>query len=179
VSVLALPRPAAPRRQPLPAHALAGLATTAARRLARSWAPPTLVPTGRWHVRLRLDEDHDVWLLGWGPGAGIDLHDHGDAAGALSVVHGRLVEHRAAVGAEPTRRVVHPSEVATFALGDRHGVENPGRAAALSVHVYSPPLSSMSFYDERGSQLRQEAVDLPALSGELHPLQGRMVAGPG
>jgi hypothetical protein len=35
--------------------------------------------------------------------------------------------------------------------------------AALSVHVYSPPLSSMSYYDGDGSTpLRNDAVDKEA-----------------
>jgi hypothetical protein len=42
-----------------------------------------------------------------------------------------------------------------------HGVWNPGPANALSVHVYSPPLSTMTFYDPRRlTPLRTEPADI-------------------
>lgn len=43
--------------------------------------------------------------------------------------------------AEGTTSVIPASRV--------HEVYNPGPAGALSVHVYSPPLKSTTFYDHR------------------------------
>ncbi len=42
-----------------------------------------------------------------------------------------------------------------------HGVWNPGPATTLSVHVYSPPLTAMTFYDPRLlTPVRTERSDL-------------------
>ena len=160
--VLALTRS---RAEPLAADTLATLARRGARSLGASWPPQAPVPDGRWHVRLRVEHDHDVWLLGWGAGAGIDVHDHGEAGGALAVVHGPLVQQRVRDGdrGDVARRVLHAGAVSTFAPGERHGVENRTTGAALSLHVYSPPLASMTFFDERGESVRSEPVDLPGL----------------
>lgn len=40
---------------------------------------------------------------------------------------------------------------------------NDGNEVALSAHVYSPPLSSMTFYDHPDVAVRTELVDLPGL----------------
>jgi hypothetical protein len=43
--------------------------------------------------------------------------------------------------------------------GQLHDVGNVSDASALSIHVYSPPLATMTFYDATGrSALRTEAV---------------------
>jgi hypothetical protein len=49
-----------------------------------------------------------------------------------------------------------------------HGVWNPGPANALSVHVYSPPLTAMTFYDPRLlTPLRTERGDMGALEADV------------
>ena len=39
-----------------------------------------------------------------------------------------------------------------------HDVINEGEAPALSLHVYSPPLETMGFYDDAGELSRVELV---------------------
>src|SRR5687768_1643420 len=46
----------------------------------------------RWYERLALAPTHEAWLIGWGGGHELELHDHGDASGAIAVVTGRLTE---------------------------------------------------------------------------------------
>ena len=46
----------------------------------------------RWHLRLALTEEVEVWLLTWTPWQGTEQHDHGGAAGAYTVLHGELTE---------------------------------------------------------------------------------------
>src|SRR5437867_2912964 len=69
---------------------------TAARRLADTpavwWPKVQRENAGRWYVRLLADEQREAWLLGWPVGEGIELHDHGDSAGAVCVVEGTLLE---------------------------------------------------------------------------------------
>jgi predicted metal-dependent enzyme (double-stranded beta helix superfamily) len=61
------------------------------------------------------------------------------------------------------RQTLAPGYVHGFEAGHRHDVVNDGPEVALSVHVYSPPLSSMTFYDDADVAVRTELVDLPSL----------------
>ena len=49
-------------------------------------------PARRWYERLLLTPRVEVWLIGWAPGQGTHPHDHGEAAGALTVTEGTLTE---------------------------------------------------------------------------------------
>ena len=110
--------------------------------------------------------DFDAWLIAWPSGGKVELHDHGDATGAVSVISGALVE------AVPWRDdtgglslVRHELRAgATLAFGARHvhDVTNESDGHALSLHVYSPALTSMTFYDVVGDQLVVRAVEAAA-----------------
>jgi hypothetical protein len=122
-----------------------------ARRVARDgrWEALVQEPSGeRWHLLLYRSPDLEVWLLGWGYGQGVELHDHGGATGAYVVVEGALAEMskgRHEAGPLQTQRldvgharVVHPDIV--------HDVQSVGSSQAVSIHCYSPALFSMNFY---------------------------------
>lgn len=51
----------------------------------------------------------------------------------------------------------------SFESGHRHDIVNEGPGVAMSTHVYSPPLRSMTFYDDAETPVRTETVDLPGL----------------
>jgi hypothetical protein len=158
--VSVLPRPI---DEPLPLDVVADIASRAARRHSRSDPNPIARPGGRWHVRLRVTTHYDVWLIGWGVDSGVDFHDHGDSAGAIVVVRGELVEHTPrAAGGVRTQRLAAGS-VRAFEAGHVHDVVNEGTRSAMSTHVYSPPLSTMTHFDEELQPVRTEAVDLPGL----------------
>jgi hypothetical protein len=53
--------------------------------------------------------------------------------------------------------------VHSFESGHRHDIVNEGPGVAMSTHVYSPPLRSMTFYDDAETPVRTETVDLPGL----------------
>jgi hypothetical protein len=138
--------------------------------------------TGRASVRLLATELYEAWLLQWGVGHGVELHDHGGAAGALTVVEGRLVEVEGALGC-PRRRVIDRGASRSFGADLVHDVVNIGPAAATSIHVYSPPLTSMTFYDPVTlDAVRTDlvAAETPALVVEtaaaLHPAGRRFGA---
>ncbi len=155
-----LPRPL---DDPLPLDVLADLAARAARRHARSDPNPVAYPGGRWHVRLRVTDHYDIWLIGWGTDSRVELHDHGESAGAFAVVRGELVEHTPrASGGFRTQRLP-AGDVRAFEAGHVHDVVNEGTRTAMSVHVYSPPLASMTYFDEDVAPVRTEAIDLPGL----------------
>jgi hypothetical protein len=100
----------------------------------------------RWHQRLYRDRRVDVWLIGWLPSQGTELHDHGGSAGAFTVLAGELAEavYRRGGSRELARRT---GDSAGFGPRYVHDVRNLGDRPAVSVHAYSPPLTAMTFYD--------------------------------
>ena len=104
-------------------------------------------PVSRWHVRLARARDHDVWLLGWTTGQAVALHDHGNSAGAFVVVQGVLVEAHLGSGGELRHARLPAGAAHAFPARYIHNVSNPGSTPAASIHVYSPPLSTMTFYE--------------------------------
>lgn len=110
----------------------------------------------RWHVRLRCDDDVDVWLISWTQDQGTQLHDHGGSSGAFTVVHGVLDEAMWASGGLYGEEHGAGATV-TFGPHYVHDVRNSRWATAVSVHAYSPPLSRMRFYDVEDDRLVQLA----------------------
>ena len=108
-------------------------------------------------MRLLGTDLYEAWLLDWAPGQHVGMHDHGDAAGAFLVLDGALRE----VLPERRRAIVDlaPGRTGVVRRGQLHDVGNVSDRSALSIHVYSPPLSTMTFYDSNGrSPLRTEVV---------------------
>ena len=108
-----------------------------------------LDPEGRWYERINMTDDFEVWLISWLPGQSTGFHDHGVSAGAFGVVWGALDEsvvNRRAVTPRPTR--VAAGDVRAFGPHYVHDVQNSSTGSvAVSVHAYSPPLSSMTRYN--------------------------------
>ena len=120
------------------------------------WWPRVQRDSGqRWYVPLLEDDEFEAWLLGWPVGEGIELHDHGSSSGALVVVEGTLLETyiQASDWVRPGGRLRHRRlpEGASISFGPDHihDVVNGGARQALSIHVYSPRLRSMTFYENR------------------------------
>jgi mannose-6-phosphate isomerase-like protein (cupin superfamily) len=130
-----------------------------ARRLADApelWWPRVRRAGGpRWYEPLMEEAEFEAWLLGWPVGEGIELHDHGSSSGTLVVVEGVLSETYVypSDGVGPGGRLRHrrllPGDLVSFGPEHIHDVVNGGREQALSIHVYSPRLRSMTFYENR------------------------------
>lgn len=106
--------------------------------------PLAFSPDGaRHYARLLETEADEAWLIVWPAASDLELHDHGGSEGVFHLVE----------GAGDTRRVA-PTTV--------HRVWNAGPEDALSVHVYSPPLTLGTFFDDNTetflSPLRPELV---------------------
>jgi hypothetical protein len=131
----------------------------------------------RWHQRLYRDQRVDLWLISWLPSQGTQLHDHGGSAGAFTVLSGELTEaiYQPAVAASG-RWPGGPGPDSWPALVERrrpsgsgagfgrhyvHDVRNLSQAPAVSVHAYSPPLTSMSFYDFDDAGALRTLVSMP------------------
>jgi predicted metal-dependent enzyme (double-stranded beta helix superfamily) len=111
-------------------------------------------PARRWYQRLLLEADREVWLLSWLPGQRTGFHDHGPSTGAFTVVQGCLRE-RTAPGGRPEAggATLRPGSVRSFGPRYVHDVANESAAAAVSVHAYSPPLTTMDRFDVSGGRL--------------------------
>lgn len=163
-----------PRPAPLPPEALADIAAGVAR--AQTWWRRHVRhdPRRRRPVRLIATEAYEVWVIGWTAGQGVELHDHGDAAGALVVVEGRLAELALDVASGTLhRRAVGPGSVHPLPVGLVHDVVAVDASHATTIHVYSPPLATMRRWDPV-TLLPAEATpvepEVPVLDGRiLHP----------
>lgn len=142
------------------------------------WAEHANHDHDRRPVRLLATPSYEVWVLGWVAGQSVELHDHGDSAAAIVVTEGTLTEIVAPGPIDTSSRIVLPAgAVRAIPAGVVHDVLNLHPAPATSIHVYSPPLASMTFYDPvDGRPMRTEPVEpeVPALdpavaANALHP----------
>ncbi len=129
----------------IPDPALAGLL----RRVVADrplWQPLIRFGTAeRYWARIPVPEKVDVWLLTWTMSQATELHDHGEAEAAFTVVSGVLNEIRP----EQDRLVVHnrrPGSVVSVLPGELHDVRNELSEPAVSIHVYAPRLTTMTYY---------------------------------
>lgn len=116
-------------------------------------------PDGRRYERLLETPEYEAWLIQWPPGTGLPTHDHGVSAGALFVVEGVLDEDVPCIDGTVATRHLSAGQVVPFDLGYVHAVTNRSTVTATSVHVYSPPLSSIGFYRTDGGDVVLERVE--------------------
>jgi len=114
----------------------------------------------RWYHCLARDEACEIWLLSWLPGQHTGFHDHGTSAGAFTIASGVLRERAAPDGRpEQPGRSLLPGAVRSFGPGYVHDVRNESARPAVSVHAYSPPLSSMRRYAVMSGRLQLTGED--------------------
>ncbi len=106
----------------------------------------------RWHQRIYRDPRLDVWLISWLPEQGTELHDHGGSSGSFTVLSGTLTE---AVVTRGELRDTDREAGASVGFGAHyvHDVRNVSDTPAVSVHAYSPPLTTMTYYDLADGEL--------------------------
>jgi mannose-6-phosphate isomerase-like protein (cupin superfamily) len=104
------------------------------------------VATERHYYRVLATPAYEAWVICWPSGGSLDLHDHGGSSGAFTVVSGELDEATVEHGDTVVRRL-GPGDTTGFGASHIHAVANRGTATATSVHVYSPPLDSMAYYE--------------------------------
>jgi hypothetical protein len=126
----------------------------------------------RWYGLLHADPYVQVWLLTWQQDSSTELHDHGDSAGAFYVVEGELEELRVGARHRLRQRTLGMGDVGSFSAGYVHDLANRRTEPAVSVHAYSPPLSSMTFYAPGGGGLVPTRTDRYDASGNLSLVRG-------
>ena len=114
-------------------------------------------PSERTWRRLPSTDDVELWLIAWPPGASTDWHDHGAAAGAFTVLRGHLVEHTFRGGLQLVDHAV--GEGRAFPAGHAHNVCNESDQPALSLHAYSPRLTTMTRFRFLGDRLEVLGVE--------------------
>lgn len=127
----------------------------------------------RWFALLDRTPTYDAWLLSWSPGQSTELHDHGGSSGAFRVLVGTL--HETVVTAAGKTRDLHRDAGQTVSFGPKyiHDVAHPGTGQpAASLHVYSPPLTTMNYYTAADGPLRRtrtEITETPEPGWAAHP----------
>ncbi|WP_026425398.1 cysteine dioxygenase [Actinokineospora inagensis] len=118
-----------------------------ARQFARDrakWAPHLRYdPDQRFAVLIERTGAQEVWLMSWLPGQHTDLHDHGVAAGAFTVVSGVLTERVAVARPAEVLHTLVEGQSRVFGPGYVHQVGNDSVDPAVSIHVYRsgrPPM---------------------------------------
>ena len=169
--------PAPAPREPLPTSLVADIAAGVAQ-VPEAWRDLVCHdPDERRPVRLMATEAYEVWVIGWTRGQSVRPHDHGGSSAAVLVTEGVLTE----VTLLGNRRQLVPGSL--HQLGPRvvHDVVNTSNVPATSVHVYSPPLSTMTYYDpvswepEETVRIEHETPVLSTWHGArlLHPARPR------
>lgn len=137
-------------RLPLPAGVLADIAVGMADARTLWQAVVRYEPDGRHPVRLLATERYEVWVIGWLCGQGVRMHDHGASAGVVVVTGGELTEvvpSGLAGSGHEAERALTPGQAWDVPVGAVHDVVNRSAEPATSIHVYSPPLTQMTYYD--------------------------------
>jgi Cysteine dioxygenase type I len=178
-----VPRPPAPASRraadgPLPLAVLADIAAGFAA-ATPLWAGAARHDPGeRRPVRLLVTERYEIWVIGWTAGQRVQLHDHGGSAGVLVVTEGELTEVLPRPGGAGVReRALRPRHPHPVPVGTVHDVTDLGPGWATSIHVYSPPLATMTYYDPD----TLAPVETTAVAGEapvLGPAAGAHVLHP-
>jgi quercetin dioxygenase-like cupin family protein len=122
---------------------------------------PSLVDhhSGERHwVELDSNPYLQIWLLSWPAGTGTGWHDHGESAGAFLTVSGALRE-QTPHGHRRLDRTLKAGEGRSFGPNHIHHVSNVGLQTALSVHLYSPRLTTMTQYDVTPGGLRARQIE--------------------
>lgn len=83
------------------------------------------------------NETCNVWKITWPSGTGLDWHDHGMAHAEIHLLEGVLAEE---TDVSPLRVHLGPKRWAVPA-GISHKIVNVGMHTAISLHVYTPPLT--------------------------------------
>ncbi len=105
------------------------------------------------------DENFEMLLLNWAPGAASPIHDHGGQRCWMLVLAGQLeIEDFVRLDAGDVEGYAHVKEGGTHLLAaggvdarsgrfDLHRVSSMPGISAVSLHVYSGPLRRYSVYD--------------------------------
>ena len=129
-------------------------------------------PVARTWRTIAATDAFEAFVIAWPVGGSVELHDHGDSAGAVVVAAGELVETTVAPGPDGSwaaaSRPLAVGDRLAFGPGHVHDIVNRGPRPALSVHVYSPVLRAMTFFEQRAG-----TGPVPVRTESFHQEDGR------
>lgn len=99
--------------------------------------------------RLLATAFYDVWLITWPDRSGLEPHDHGNVRSVLHIVEGELTEifSDRVERLDPTVRILQRGSSTPAGPSVVHALTNRSGADATTLHVYSPPLVDVTFFD--------------------------------
>jgi hypothetical protein len=119
-------------------------------------------PNTRYFNQLYRDANVDVWLICWLEAQDTGYHDHELSSGAVYVAAGTLSEdyfYRDAGGwIHVQTRERAEGTAFDFDGASIHGVRHAGGPPATSIHVYSPALWRMGYYEPGEGGLRRMSI---------------------
>jgi hypothetical protein len=119
-------------------------------------------PHSRYFKQLYRDANADVWLICWVDSQDTGYHDHDISAGAVYVIEGTLYEDYLYRGADGwVREQTRERSAGTgfhFDGSSIHGMRHAGGPPATSIHVYSPALWRMGWYEPGEGGLRRTSI---------------------
>jgi len=116
-------------------------------------------------IRLIATAHYDVWLITWPPGSEIGQHDHAEATSVIRIVSGSLIE---SVGTGHSS--LHPGNSVVTPPRTPHELRNAARTEATSLHVYSPPLTTVRYHPRSTTSLHPAGT---GVAGRSTPVRSR------
>ena len=125
-----------------------------ARRAAALIEPGRLDRSGPGEaVLLWRDEHSEAWLNLWWQPRDTGYHDHTGSCVGVCVIEGRAWNEPLTIGEPPKAREYGPGETFWFPGEGIHRMDH--QAGAVTIHVYSPPVRAIGYYDLHDGQLRR------------------------
>jgi mannose-6-phosphate isomerase-like protein (cupin superfamily) len=109
------------------------------------------------------DDEVNAWVICWSEDQDTGFHDHDESAAGIAVVSGRVREERLTIGSAPLARELGPGCAFTLPPVAIHRVLHAGEGPAVTIHVYSPPLTRTGAYTVGpDGELEREALSSEA-----------------
>jgi mannose-6-phosphate isomerase-like protein (cupin superfamily) len=92
------------------------------------------------------DEEVNAWVICWSEDQDTGFHDHDQSGAAVAVISGSVREERLTLGGAPRGRELGAGARFTVPPVAIHRVLHAGDEPAVTIHVYSPPLTRTGAY---------------------------------
>ena len=117
----------------------------------------------------------EAWLNLWWEPRDTGFHDHSGSCVGVHVLEGTARNEALVIGGERRVREYGAGESFSFPGSGIHRMEHD--RGAVTIHVYSPPISAIGHYDVVDGELRTRVRELTAESGALRasPRADRLV----
>ena len=134
---------------------VAGLASTPER-----WRHHVRPANGaRVYEQIWEDEDVNAWIICWSRDQDTGFHDHDESAAGIVVISGHVREDRMRLGAPPRTRVAGRGDTLGVPAAAIHRVLHAGESPSVTLHAYSPPLTTTGAYRiGPGGELQRESL---------------------